>query len=221
MDIGYYDFVRNDNVIIDIYRDIARLEVGALSTHGLPHIKHVVKNVERLCDALSIHKERAEEIKVAAMLHDVGYVIGITDGTNFKKNDHAIRSAKFARTYLEEMGVAKRSVDPIVIAIENHSEGEEHGTDYGRILTFADKVDIIKTRHFELGKTIPGFKEYYHINEMNFTIDDNVLVLNYGVTREINLEALKEYYFTKKLYRATSNLATHFGLDYVINFTAK
>ena len=94
--MNMFDRIKNDKYIIGCYlkADDPNSEDGFWVYHGMKHINNVVEMVEKILIQFDYDLEYIENAKIAALLHDVGY-LGI-------KKDHEIRSYEMAKKYLEE-----------------------------------------------------------------------------------------------------------------------
>ena len=195
----------NDPTIISKYQIIAENEEqGGYATHDLSHINRVINYCEKIAQLLKLNDEDIAGIKIAALLHDIGNALG-------GKGGHAERSYEWAKDYL------KHKDERILSAIRAHS-GD--GSDiYGKILAFADKVDICDKRILPQGLQIPGNRQYAHILSTDFDIKDNKLTVNFKTDGQIDIDEMQAYYFTEKVFQSIESLADFLALDHQILFT--
>ncbi|MCL2353666.1 MAG: HD domain-containing protein [Defluviitaleaceae bacterium] len=199
----------SDIKIIDAYSTIAKKEIslGEYTRHDFGHVKRVMNNCEKIAQLLRFNHEDAEAIKIAALLHDIGCLSGGKDG-------HAERSAEWASVYLQDKGLSQAQIAKIIIAISEHSGRAE--SVYGKILVFADKIDITAERLLPNGLLIAGNRQYGHIKAVDFTIQNQTLKVNFISDGKIDIIEMNEYYFTKKVYQSIADLSLCFGLSYKI-----
>jgi len=198
-----YTQMTNDPRIIKEYQIVTENERhGGYATHDLSHINRVIDYCEKIAKLLKLSDEDIAGIKIAALLHDIG-------NAQSGKGGHAERSYEWAKDYIND--------EKILRAIREHS-GE--GSDiYGKILAFADKIDICDKRILPEGLQIPGNRQYAHIKSVDFDIKDNKLTVDFKSDGQIDIDEMKEYYFTEKVFQSIKSLADFLDLDYKILFT--
>ncbi len=167
--------------------------------HNLNHALRVMNYCKSIATQLKLKATDIENVCIAALLHDVG-------ASKFGKENHAERSFEIAKNFTDN--------DKILNAIRYHSHG--HASDYGYILTLADKLDICQNRVTELGKTIPGVRQFLHITSLSIEINDSNLLIKCISDQKIDWQELNEYYFVKKIFNAIKNFANYFGLKYQV-----
>jgi HD superfamily phosphohydrolase YqeK len=182
--------------ILNTYKNV----VDDMATHDLGHVKRVIMHAERLAYALGLDVEKVFQIKIAALLHDVG--CGSTG-----KGGHAERSYLWVKARLPEVNNA------ILTAIREHSEGAK--TLFGKILTVADKLDICRERILPFGMTVVGNRQYGHLVSVEYQIDmaAKTFRIQFKSDGRININEMTEYYFTAKLIDAVKSLASEFNLS--------
>lgn len=198
-----YTQMKNDPIIAKEYQIIAENEkLKGYATHDLSHINRVTAYCEKIAKLLNLSEQDIAGIKIAALLHDIGNAQG-------GKGGHAERSYEWAKKYIKD--------EKILCAIKEHS-GD--GSDiYGKILAFADKIDICDKRILPEGLQIPGNRQYAHILFTDFNIEENKLTVKFKTDGQIDIDEMKEYYFTEKVFQSIKSLADFFDLDYEILFT--
>ena len=97
-------------------------------------------------------------------------------------------------------------------AILFHSKG--HNSDYGYILTLADKLDICKNRVTKSGNKQLGVRQFCFIKSLDFDIKNGVFTVNLKSNKKLDLNELNNYYFTEKIFNAIKNFADYFKLSY-------
>lgn len=167
--------------------------------HNLNHALRVMNFCQTIATQLKLPATDIENICIAALLHDIG-------ASKFGKNNHAERSYEIAQNYTNN--------SKILNAIRYHSNG--HPSDYGLILTLADKLDICANRVTELGKTIPGVRQFIHFISLTPEIKDNFLYIKITSDKQIDWQELNDYYFIKKIFHAVQNFSTFFQLKYKV-----
>lgn len=167
--------------------------------HNINHALRVMDNCKNLASKLNLAPTDKENICIAALLHDTG-------ASNIGKDGHAERSYEIARRYTND--------ERILTAIRYHSSG--YDSDYGYILTLADKLDICKQRVTDLGKTISGVRQFIHLISVNLDIINGSLIIKFITDGKLNLQELNDYYFIKKIFNSIKNFAKHFHLGYKV-----
>ena len=205
-----YEKIINDKKIIDRYENIKKFEdeTGGWAYHDLNHIKRVEKIIENVLTKLEFNEEFIYKEKIACILHDTGAISG--------KENHAYRSYLFAKDYFNFNNIDFDDIDLILDAIKNHSDGFDTKNLYGLILIFADKLDMTKERISLSGKKVIGNKEYSHVNDIDITIENNILRINFITDGTINLKEINEYYFTKKIFKGISYFSNKLNLKYIV-----
>lgn len=151
--------------------------------HGIGHITRVMNYVETILTGINCDEHTIELGKIAAYLHDIGAIMG--------KEGHAERSAEFVNNYLTKINMDEEDKELIVNAIKNHSKGSE--TIIGAALTFADKIDMQKSR---MMRFIEG--NYFHDNikhmlDVQLIVDENNIIVNIITDGMFDYNSLKEY----------------------------
>ena len=205
-----YEKIINDKKIIDRYENIRKFEnkTGGWAYHDLNHIKRVEKIIDNVLNTLDFDEKFIYKEKIACILHDTGAILG--------KENHAYRSYLFAKDYFINNNIKFDDINLILDAIKNHSDGFETDNLYGIILIFADKLDMTKERLSYYGKKVKGNKEYSHVNDIDITIENNNLKINFITDGEVNLKEINEYYFTKKIFKGVESFSNKLDLKYIL-----
>jgi len=196
-----------DSQVISLYKKLETVGNEYYATHDLSHIMNVVDISERIAQVLNLPKQDIENIKIAALLHDIGLATG--EHLNQKEN-HAERSAVWAESYLEKFELDKSIISDIVESIRFHGKGMD--TIHSRILTFADKLDINTARITSSGLKVPGNRQYANLTGVDFEIVDNTLHVNFASNGKLDIDEMNEYYFTPKVLMSIVKLAEKFNL---------
>jgi len=207
-----FDKIAADKRVINEYNKYSELYADVdLATHDLSHAFNVARYCGKISKLLGLPDEQIDEIKVAAILHDVGM--------NGGKDGHAQRSYEWAKRYLQDFDLPDESKHQILDAIKHHSSGNNHA--YGRILAFADKVDVNNQRILPAGLLLKDQRQYANIKDVDFEIKDNTLVIKFTSNGKIDFDELNKYYFTHKIFKSIENLAKHFNLEQKIYMDSK
>ena len=75
---------------------------------------------------------------------------------------------------------------------------------------------MTKERLSSSGKKIKGNKEYSHVNDIDITIENNNLKINFITDGKVNLKEINEYYFTKKIFKGVESFSNKLDLKYIL-----
>ena len=75
---------------------------------------------------------------------------------------------------------------------------------------------MTKERISYYGKKVKGNKEYSHVNDIDITIENNNLKINFITDGEVNLKEINEYYFTKKISKGVESFSNKLDLKYIL-----
>ncbi len=107
-----FNKITNDEIIINTYNKIEQFEDlhKGIAYHDIQHAMNVVDIMDTLLTKLGYDENFIEEAKIAGILHDVGVVEG--------KKDHAVKSYKFAKDYLDLKGISLENKNLVLDAIK-------------------------------------------------------------------------------------------------------
>lgn len=204
---SFYEFVKNDKTIIEIYKQIHEYEdeEKERAYHDLNHVINVAELVKRLLEALNYDKEFIDEAQVAAILHDTGCIKG--------KEGHPFRSYEYAENYLEKNNIKLKNQEMVLDAIKNHSNGFDTDNIITLTLILADKLDVKKTRISTEGCKFVGNRQFQYVSDINLKIDKHNLKIYFKCDQKINLKELEEYYFTTKIFKAVKTFSKKMNLQ--------
>lgn len=151
--------------------------------HGMGHITRVMNYVETILTGINCDEHTIELGKIAAYLHDIGAIMG--------KQGHAERSALFVNNYLTKLNIDEEDKELIVTAIKNHSKGSE--TKIGAALTFADKIDMQKSRMMRFKEDNYFHNNIKHMQDVQLTVDENNITINIITDGLFDYNSLKDY----------------------------
>jgi len=211
--ITLFEQILNDEEVIRLYKLVEDSESEEnYATHGFCHVTNVVDMSERVARMLGLSEKEIEEVKIAALLHDIGIATGEHP---YEKKGHAERSYIWVRDYLEDKNMTYGSLKQILDAIRHHGKGID--SCYSRILTFADKLDINKDRITSTGLKIKGNRQYANLISVDFEIKEGTLCVKFISNGQIDWEELNSYYFTPKVLQVIKRLALYFSLDHRVS----
>ena len=144
--------IKNDPYIIECYKvaDDPNSNDGFWVYHGLKHIEAVIDMAQKIGIQLGKTQEFIENLKIAALLHDVGYG-GV-------KKDHELRSYEMAKEYFFKNKIDLKYKEEILDAIKHHRNSFDTGNEMSIILILADKLDIQRSRLTPEGYNIVGLR---------------------------------------------------------------
>ena len=206
-----YELIVNDKEIIDIYNKIHDLENSdefGYAYHDFNHVLNVANLVKQILEMLDYDGDYIYSARIAAILHDTGAIQG--------KDGHALRSYEFAKDYFKKKNITLENIEQVLEAIKIHSDGFDTDNIIALALILADKLDIKYTRVAEAGKNIVGNRQFLNIIDIEITIENNIFIINFITTPEINVDELNNYYFTKKGYKAIESFCNEVNKDYRI-----
>ena len=182
-------------------------------SNSLKHIENVIENCKQLIEIFKIDEKIANNILIAAVLHDIGRYF-ILDYKKYKKIiKHSKVSEKFARVYLNNK-VELKDIEFICELIEKHG-GEKERNFYQELFNFADAIDITKKRlldDYEEGEKI---NVIYHIEEVLFGIKYNKLYINFITDENVTPEdLLKKSKMYNRILSSIKALAEIKNLEY-------
>ena len=206
-----YELIVNDKEIIDIYNKIHDLENSdefGYAYHDFNHVLNVANLVKQILEMLDYDGDYIYSARIAAILHDTGGIQG--------KDGHALRSYEFAKDYFKKKNITLENIEQVLEEIKIHSDGFDTDNIIALALILADKLDIKYTRVAEAGKNIVGNRQFLNIIDIEITIENNIFIINFITTPEINVDELNNYYFTKKGYKAIESFCNEVNKDYRI-----
>lgn len=157
--------------------------VNNCGCHGMGHITRVMNYVETILTGINCDEHTIELGKIAAYLHDIGAIMG--------KQGHAERSADFILTYLKKLNMKNEDIKQIEYAIRNHSKGSE--TKIGAALTFADKIDMQKSRMMRFKENNYFHDNIKHMLDIKLKVDDKNIIVNIITDNQFDYNSLKDY----------------------------
>lgn len=201
-----YDFVKNDEEIINIYKKVSEQEEKSKQRayHNYTHACNVADLTGRLLTILKCDDEIIEEAKIAAILHDTG----CTEG----KEGHPQRSYEFAKEYLKRKKIDLKYEEKVLEAIKIHSNGFDTDNVIALAIILSDKLDIKYTRITKEGRNIIGNRQYQYVQDILIDISNDVLQINFICDEKLNLTELEEYYFTDKVFKSIKSFCKIFNL---------
>ena len=202
-----FDRIKNDPFIHECYikADDPDSKDGFWCYHGMQHVNNVIEMVEKILVQLEYDEEYIENAKIAALLHDIGYM-GI-------KKDHEIRSYEMTKEYFRKNNIKLKYETEILEAIKLHRDGFDSNNVMALVLILADKTDIKKTRLAPDGYLIEGLSEYQYIDDINVIKKDNTFTVQFLINEKADKIKLEEWYFTAKVFNAIKSFANHFNFD--------
>jgi len=210
--VNIFEFVKNDEKIIDIYRKISEFEDEdkGWAHHDFDHVNNVALLTEKLLSDLNYDKKFIEEAKIAAILHDTGSIKG--------KDGHAFRSYEFAKQYFEDNNINLENEELVLEAIKIHSDGFDTDNIIALALIISDKLDIKHTRVAKEGYNVDGMRQMQYIEDIVVNIDDGVLKINFLCSKLIDKKELEEFYFVKKVFKSIISFANKMNLKKEVTF---
>lgn len=157
--------------------------VNNCGCHDMGHITRVMNYVETILKGINCDEHTIELGKIAAYLHDIGAIMG--------KQGHAERSADFSLMYLKKLNMPDEDIKQIEYAIRNHSKGSE--TKIGATLTFADKIDMQKSRMMKFKENNYFHNNIKHMDNIQLSADNKNIIVNIITDGSFDYNSLKDY----------------------------
>lgn len=205
--------ILNDKIILDYYNEIDNSKEKDIwwVNHNMQHAKNVADLCEQIGNGLGLDNNFVEEVKIAAVLHDIGSIYG--------KRNHAIRSYEMAKEYLFKKNLKLQYHQEVLEAIRIHTDGLTTKNKVASLLILCDKIDINDTRLTEYGKTIAGIRQWQYIKSVNLDIKNDYIEIEFVCSSDLNEDEFKNFYATKKLLKAIENFKKNFNvkMDVIIN----
>lgn len=199
------EFVKNCFVLISLKSD----EFNYHADHGYQHAMNVIDLSITLAKLANLD-DLIEDIKIAALLHDVGNIYG--------KDNHAENSYLLVKEYFQDNNIKLVNEDMILEAIRNHSGNKLTDNIICKIITLADKLDVTASRVREVGKKVPGMRQIQNISKIDINVVDNKIVFNFCHNEKFDKSEFKEYYFYKKIIAAIIEYADFLKINPVMSF---
>ncbi len=108
--------------------------------HDYNHAEEVAEAIKELAEKAGLEKEETEDLFIAALFHDTGYVEG--------EEGHVARSAQLAREYLQQKDIAEERITRIGQLINSTRKGHEPDTSMEKILHDAN-YSFLGRKRFE------------------------------------------------------------------------
>lgn len=206
-----YEKILKDPQIVGAYETIRQNESvnpKAMGTHDMTHITRVTENAVKVATLIGLAEHEIYEIKIAALLHDIGCVYG--------REGHALRGAEWVGEYFEREGIDKvigaEAVERITFAIANHGKGAD---DLGAlVLTLADKMDVVAERLTPRAHDVVGTRQYLNIigHDVRFASGiESEFILDFKTNGKLDREEMMTWYFTPKIFSAVRGMAEFIG----------
>jgi len=183
---------------------------GHYATHDMTHVNRVIGYSEQVARQLRLPEEDILAIKITALLHDIGCSSGFKG-----KGGHAERSFEWSTGYLQDKNINVDVRAKILTAIKEHSDNPT--TLYGKVLMFADKIDLCEERILPEGLLVAGNRQYANIQSVDFGIENKSLEVTFKTNGNLDIDEMNKYYFTRKMLQSVEDLAVHFGLQHAVS----
>jgi len=205
-----YKIALKNKQIKDIYKSIDKQNKKEWSSHGLGHIKTVLKYAKTICKMFKIDKKTANLTFLACVLHDIGAIGG--------KENHWKRSELFAQNYLKNAQFNENDIALICEAVLNHHFATEDCSMVRLVLVLCDKLDISKRRILPAGKKIIGMRQSMFINKIKLQKTANLFKIIVKTTKNFNKNEFLEYKYTKKLVESANIFTSRMHCGFKICF---
>lgn len=203
--------VQTDPIVQKAATYVAHLFKQELSNkyvyHNLPHTCETVEASREAAEYYQINEQDQRVLLLAAWFHDTGYIKAYIG--------HEDESRKYARSFLEEEGLAEEEIRQVEELIESTRAGHKARNLLEEILHDADHINIGKKRFFRKAELLRIEWEFFldkHYTDRewarvqeNFIIGTNFYTeyfrREYGSRREKNIEKQRGILVKKKQKR--------------------
>lgn len=197
--MNYYEHLCNAheiNMVLDTINDMYEKFHPRIYTHchGRYHAMFVVDTVEYILKSLSYDPRTIELGKVAALLHDIGMIVG--------RREHGHKSAALSAVIfdgsehllLHEIPLHEKEM--VFQAIQDHSSDKDKSSAIGAALFIADKLDFSKKRVLPVPveKQDDMYKNGLEIDNVDIRISGNVITINAITTEAFSKELFMNWY---------------------------
>lgn len=203
-------FEKMQKDVYAIYNQISENNKNLYHDHGIVHINNVISTIEEVLKELGYEDEFIYAGKIAALLHDIGYING--------KEGHAERSYLMAKNYFKENEINTGYNLEILEAIKLHGGKEKTENILACALIFADKIDIKKDRLTSFGLESDEVSEFKYINDIKVNISNDTLTVCFIMDKLINKKKLESYYFIPKVFNAIESFSKVINKKPIIYF---
>jgi len=152
-----------ENLIIEVEKHVSSLLRTKLPHtfiyHNLGHTQRVVKSLSELIEGENISGDAAENLTLAAWLHDVGYTVGC--------KNHEEKSVKIANAFLTEHNVPEDRISKISDLILSTQMSHTPQTHLEKIINDADNSHFGKKGYSEICALLR--EEWEQLDYKNFT----------------------------------------------------
>ena len=201
-----YKQILEDNSVIAEYQKIDLINPHPFN-HGLQHVKNVVEIMKKLIVVLNINENEANNLLIAAALHDVGQVDS--------RDDHGKKGREFAEKYLSGK-INPADLETILTAIEFHSQKTELDqlSLNTILLCFADKMDFTRNRLEKDCEEKFGDVVYSHVESVDFELSEEEFKVKIATDTTITAtDFLNSKGFFFKSINVTKELANKLGVS--------
>lgn len=201
-----FNTILNDDKILNYYDKIENSKEDIWWVHhNYQHVKNVANLCEKIGIGLGFDNNFIEEVKIAALLHDIGSVYG--------KKNHATRSYEMAKEYLLKQNIKLKNKEDVLEAIKIHTDDFTTKNIMACVLMLCDKLDIKDTRLTEHGKTIIGIRQWQYIKNVNLDIKKDYIKIELICSSKINEKEFRDFYSTQKLFKAIENFKRNINVE--------
>ena len=154
--------------------------------HGLGHYKRVAGYVKKILLQLNADERTIDLGMTATILHDIGL-------SKWYKVNHTLESSEMFINFIDKNDITPDEEEILRQAILDHSKGNDIQSFIGLSLVLADKLDV--TYHRTVNSSIQDVmnKEIQKIQEVDITIPDRELIVQYTTNDIFDVNVLKDW----------------------------
>lgn len=127
--------------------------------HTKEHTINVLENAENIGIESGLNEAEMNELRIAALFHDSGYIEG--------NQEHEIKSADYARRFLDERNISEEIISTIEKAVLATKIPQNPKNKIAEALCDADLAHLASKNYFDLNEKIRKEKSYFEQKELD------------------------------------------------------
>lgn len=127
--------------------------------HKKEHTIDVLEKAEKIGADSRLSEEEMNQLRIAALFHDVGYIEG--------NKEHEVKSAAYARQFLEKRNVSDESIKTIEQAILSTKIPQKPENKIAEALCDADLAHLASKNYFDLNEKMRKERSYFEQKELD------------------------------------------------------
>ncbi len=127
--------------------------------HTKEHTIDVLENAEKIGSESGLSEEEMNQLKIAALFHDVGYIEG--------SKEHEVKSAAYARLFLEERNITDEIIETVEKAILSTKIPQNPESKIATVLCDADMAHLASQNYFNYCEKLRKERSHLEKKEMD------------------------------------------------------